>query len=60
MFDELKEILSFFLCLGLQKSTDDEIYLQNDEQMRSEYSDPVEIFPVKIDQLLNALNKVCE
>jgi hypothetical protein len=27
--------------------------------MRSEYFDPIEHFPEKIDQLLNALNRVC-
>jgi hypothetical protein len=31
---------------------------ERDEQMRSKYFDPIEHFPDKIDQLLDALNRV--
>jgi len=44
--------------LGLKKPTEEEIYQEKDAQMRGEYYDPIERFPEKIDQLLDALNRV--
>ncbi len=35
------------------------MYEERDALMRSEYFDPIERFPDKIDQLLDALNRVC-
>jgi hypothetical protein len=39
----------------------DEIEMQEDKdvRMRSQYFDPIENFPDKIDQLLEGLNQVC-
>jgi hypothetical protein len=44
--------------IGLGRST--ELYRREeyDEEMRSKYVDPVENFPDKMDQLLDALNRV--
>jgi hypothetical protein len=44
--------------LGLKKPTKEEIYLERDALMRSEYHDPIERFPEKIDQLLDVVNRV--
>jgi len=44
---------------GLKKQSKEEIHEERDALMRSEYYDPIERFPEKIDQLLNALNRVC-
>ena len=35
------------------------MYEERDALMRSEYHDPIERFPGKMDQLLDALNRVC-
>ncbi len=32
---------------------------ERDEEMRVKYYDPIECFPDKIDQLMNALGRVC-
>jgi len=48
-----------FFFLGLKKRNEEEIHEERDAFMRSEYFDPIEHFPEKIDQLLNALNRVC-
>ena len=45
--------------LGLRKPTQEEIYLERDERMRSEYFDPIERFPERMDQLLDVINRVC-
>jgi hypothetical protein len=45
--------------LGLKKPTDEQIMEERDSQMRSQYFDPIEIFPDKMDQLLESLNQVC-
>ena len=45
--------------LGWRKPTEEEIFLERDARMRSEYFDPIERFPERIDQLLNAINQVC-
>ncbi|CAF1363985.1 unnamed protein product [Adineta steineri] len=42
--------------IGLGKLHDVESFEQNYEQLHGKYSDPIEHFPKKIDQLLNALN----
>ncbi len=45
--------------LGWKKQTEEEIYEARDALMRSEYFDPIERFPERIDQLLDAINRVC-
>ena len=47
------------MFLGLKKATEEEMQEVRDARMRSEYHDPIERFPEKIDQLLDALNRVC-
>ena len=44
--------------LGLEKPTEEEIFEERDARMRGEYVDLIQSFPDKIDQLLNALNRV--
>ncbi len=58
-----QQILSFMFFkfrrwLGVGKSTELDRLIERDEQMRSKYIDPIEYFPDKIDQLLEALNRV--
>jgi hypothetical protein len=43
----------------LKKATEEEIQEERDAVMRSQYFDPIERFPEKIDQLLDAINRVC-
>jgi hypothetical protein len=43
----------------LKKASKTEIQAEQDSRMRSEYFDPIENFPDKIDQLLEAIDKVC-
>jgi hypothetical protein len=38
--------------------SEEEIHEERDALMRSEYFDPIERFPDRIDQLLDALNRV--
>lgn len=45
--------------VGLKKPTEEEKHEERDAIMRSEYHDPIERFPDKVDQLLSALNRVC-
>ncbi len=47
------------IILGWKKATEEEIQEQQDAIMRSQYFDPIERFPERIDQLLDALNRVC-
>ena len=53
-----------FMCwkfqrwIGLSSSNRSNKFLERDEQMRLRYVDPIEDFPNKIDQLLEALNRV--
>ncbi|CAF4411537.1 unnamed protein product, partial [Adineta steineri] len=59
-----QDIISFMIkkfqyWTGMKKVTEEEIIEERNIQMRSEYYDPIESFPDKIDQLLNALNQVC-
>ncbi len=63
LYDDL-EIFSFMLnkfqrWIGLKKPNELEIWEIKDAEMRSQYIDPIENFPNKIDQLLDALNRVC-
>jgi hypothetical protein len=43
----------------LKKLTEEEMQEERDGIMRSEYFDPIERFPEKMDQLLDAINRVC-
>ncbi|CAF1504776.1 unnamed protein product, partial [Adineta steineri] len=43
--------------IGWKKVTEVEIQEQRDIRMRSQYFDPIERFPDRIDQLLDALNR---
>ena len=43
----------------MKKLNEEEKHAQTDALMRSEYFDPIERFPDKVDQLLDALNRVC-
>jgi hypothetical protein len=43
----------------LKKRSETEIHEERDALMRSEYYDPIERFPEKMDKLLDALNRVC-
>jgi hypothetical protein len=43
----------------LKKPNELEIYAARDAAMPSQYMNPIENFPNKIDQLLDALNRVC-
>ncbi len=43
----------------MKKPSKSEIHEEWDAKMRAEYFDPIERFPEKINQLLNALNRVC-
>ncbi len=46
--------------LGWKKATEEELVEERDALMRSEYFDPIERCPEKIDELFDALNRVCE
>jgi len=43
----------------MKKATEEEIQEERDAIMREEYFHPIERFPEKIDQLLDAINRVC-
>ncbi len=43
----------------MKKPTEEEVQEQRDVIMRSEYFDPIERFPERMDQLLDAINRVC-
>ncbi|CAF4053998.1 unnamed protein product, partial [Rotaria sordida] len=58
-----KEILSFMLTkflrwTGLKKASELEIQEERDSQMRSQYFDPIETFPHRMDQLCEAINRL--
>ncbi len=58
-----QHILSFMLYkfqhwLGVGKSVELDRLIERDERMRSQYVDPIENFPDKIDELFDALNRV--
>jgi hypothetical protein len=42
----------------MKKPNEEEIYEERDARMRSQYYDPIERFPERMDQLLNSLNRV--
>jgi len=42
----------------LKKATEEEMQEERDVIMRSKYFDPIERFPEKMDQLLDAINRV--
>ncbi len=44
--------------VGMKKPSEEELHEERDAVMRSEYFDPVERFPEKIDQFLDAINRV--
>jgi len=48
----------FSNCLGIKKRTKSEIYEEWDAKMRSQYYDPIERFPEKIDELLQVFDRV--
>jgi hypothetical protein len=49
------------LCFsGLKNRNAAEIWEETDARMRSTYTNPIKSFPHKIDQLLQALNRVCQ
>ncbi len=52
------KLIYFCVFLGFGRSNELERFEERDEQMRSKYIDPIEYFPDKIDQLLEALNRV--
>ncbi|CAF3539884.1 unnamed protein product [Adineta steineri] len=49
---------TFQRWIGWKKVTEVEIQEQRDIRMRSQYFDPIERFPDRIDQLLDALNRI--
>ncbi|CAF1632650.1 unnamed protein product, partial [Adineta ricciae] len=60
---ENSEILAFAMrrfarWSGLKRLSIGTIYAQKDAQMRSQYCDPIESFPEKVDQMLIKLNKL--
>jgi hypothetical protein len=46
------------LRLGLKQLSEEELHEERDKHMRSEYYDPIERFPDRIDQLFEGLNRV--
>ncbi len=48
----------FLDILGWKKASEEEIYEERDNLMREEYFDPIERFPEKFDQFLEAINRV--
>ena len=52
--------MMYVTILGLKKPTEEEIQEEQDAAMRTQYVDPIESFPGKIDQLLDALNRVLD
>jgi hypothetical protein len=48
------------VILGIGKRNQFEEFEKQDELMRNQYYDPIEHFPDKIDQLLDALNRVID
>jgi hypothetical protein len=47
------------LSLGIWKPSELEVQNERDVLIHSEYHNPIERFPEKMDQLLEALNRVC-
>ncbi|CAF1480222.1 unnamed protein product, partial [Adineta steineri] len=51
-------LLVVFVCLSLKKLNQSEIQEERDCRMRSQYVDPIENFSNRIDQLLEAIDKI--
>ncbi|CAF0759134.1 unnamed protein product [Adineta steineri] len=51
-------VKKFLRWIGLKKQTQSEIQEERDCRMRSQYFDPIENFPDRMDQLLEALNRI--
>ncbi|CAF1407052.1 unnamed protein product [Adineta steineri] len=51
-------VKKFLRWTGLTRLNQEEIQEERDCRMRSQYFDPIENFPDRIDQLLEALNKI--
>ncbi|CAF1124859.1 unnamed protein product [Adineta steineri] len=51
-------VKKFLRWTGLKRLNQEEIQEERDCRMRSQYFDPIENFPDRIDQLLEALNKI--
>jgi hypothetical protein len=49
----------FLRWSGLKKPNELERAEERDSRMRSNYIDPIEYFPDKVDQLFEALDRVC-
>lgn len=49
-----------FLLFDLTKATEEELFEEFDAQMHGKYFHPIEHFPDKIDQFLDALNRVIQ
>ena len=56
MFEETKRRISESFLLGFRSETD--TIEELDKQMRDDYRQPIEHFSDKVDELLNALNRV--
>ncbi|CAF1316632.1 unnamed protein product, partial [Adineta steineri] len=50
--------LVVFVCLSLKRLNQEEIQVERDCRMRSQYVGPIEIFSDRIDQLLEAIDKI--
>ncbi|CAF0990669.1 unnamed protein product [Adineta steineri] len=50
--------LVVFVCLSLKKLNQTEIQEERDCRMRSQYFDPIQNFPDRIDQLLEAFDRI--
>jgi hypothetical protein len=46
------------LLLGLKQLSEEDLHEERDKRIRSEYDDPIERFPDRIDQLFEGLNRV--
>ncbi|CAF4052436.1 unnamed protein product, partial [Adineta steineri] len=51
-------LMKFLRWTGLKKASESEIQEEQDSRMRSQYSDPTDNFADRIDQLLEALDKI--
>jgi hypothetical protein len=49
----------FLRWIGLQKPNELEIQEERDKQMRSEYLHPTDTLPIRINQLSEAIDRVC-
>jgi len=56
---QIIQLLKYVEILGLKKQNELEIAEERDARMRSQYLHPMDVFPQKIDQLLEAIDRVC-